>query len=456
MAAMAKAWPRLAALVLLAVTAGGAEAPRTLTHRVWLLGEAPDEATLLRLRQAGVDGLVVPVGRLELGNGAARFSLTTRPDVSALAGWSVTALVRVEGSGSPTGDPATFAAQLAPVLRSLPGSAGLLLAARESSPGLVTFATGVAERLRQRVELALPAPTLARAVPPGGWDGIQVVAVAFGNPFALGFPPSTLQDDLSALERLDTLGVSYRAVIVIAPHAVPVPGPLGASLAAIAGAETAAYKPGARGDTFVLRRAVDWGGVTIGPDQSVTVEMVDTARYNRDLGMLLRPARPLLGGWDTAGLPAPEPTLGMSREAFLDYLEGGDPCPQPVVTVDWPTAVAMRVAVANPTEQASAVATAGNWVELHFEGTQVGDVRLGDFSGMEYGRPQAGVWRRTVARDASALRLYLTFLAPRARVSGCVVTFLSHPREVSAGWGLRLGDGSEVTGPLEAMSLTTR
>ena len=163
-----------------------------------------------------------------------------------------------------------------------------------------------------------------------------------------------------------------------------------------------------------------------------------------------------LEGWDTVGLPAPEPTLGMSREAFLDYLQGGDPFPRPEVMVEWPGPAVMRVSLANPTPHASALARTGNWAELSFEGTEVQDVQLGDFSGMEYGRPEKGVWRPTVARDATALRFYLTFVAPRAMVTGCLVTFLARPRSVTARWGLRLGDGGEVNGALEPVPLTTR
>jgi hypothetical protein len=446
----------LALVALLSATLARGEAARELTHRVWVLDRLPDEAVLTSLRAAGVDGLVVQVGSVELNGDASRFSLAPLPEARALAGWRVTALVWAEGSGRAPGDPATFAAQLAAVQTSLPGTPGLLLAARQVSPGIVAFAVGVASRLGRRVELALPAQELAHTLPPEGWKNVLPVAVAFGNPPALGFPPSTLQDDLAALDRLDATGLPYRAAIVVAPRATPAPGPSGASLAAVAGGETATYRPGERGDTFVLHKAVNWGGTEVPAGGRITVEMVDTARYNRDLGLLLRPARPALEGWDTAGLPAPEPTLGMSREALLDYLEGGTTFPQPEVAAVWPNNVSVRVALVNPTEQASAVATTGNWVELRFEGTDVRDVQLGDFSGMEYGRIEGDSWRRTVARDANAVRLYLTFLAPRARIGGCLVSFLSHPRRMSARWGLRLGDGRQVVGPLVDVPLTTR
>jgi hypothetical protein len=456
MASMVRRWLAVAVAALLTVAGVQAEVGRTLKHRVWLLGGVPDDAMLTALRAAGVDGLVLPVGEIELADGASRFTLSPLPDVKGLAGWSLTALVWVRGSDKASGDPGTFAAQLAPVQRSLPGGAGLLLASKQYSPGVVGLASGAARKLRQTVELALPASELAQHVPRSGWEVVHAVAVAFGNPPALSFPASTLQDDLMALDRLDAAGVSYRAAIVVAPLATPPPGPAGASLAAIVGGETSIYRPGERGDVFQLRRPVIWGGVPVEANQSITVELVDTARYNRDLGLLLRPVRPRLEGWDTAGLPAPEPTLGMSREAFLEYLQGGSPNPGPEVAVEWPAPTVMRVMLVNPTPQASALASTGNWVELRFEGTEVGDVQLGDFSGMEYGRPEKGVWHRTVVRDATALRFYLTFLPPFARVTNCLVTFLSRPNAVSAGWRVRLGDGSDVTRPLEPVPLTTR
>jgi hypothetical protein len=442
--------------LLLAASAAAAQNPRALQHRVWLLGGVPDQTTLTALRSGGVDGLVLPVGEVQLGDASANLMLTPLPDLGALAGWPVTPLVWVETSGKASGDPAAFASQVIPAQRMFKGGAALLLASRHYAPGLVSFAMTVARKLGQTVELALPAQDLVQHMPIAGWKDIRPVAVAFGNPSALGFPQTTLQDDRVALDGLDAALVTYRGAIVVAPRSTPAPGPAGASLASIVGGQTAIYRPGERGDVFQLRKAVDWGGVTIEAGQSVTVEVVDTACYHRDLGLLLRPVRPLLAGWDTVGLPAPEPALGMSQEAFLAYLRGGEPFPRPQVVIGWPEGAVMRVSVANPTPQASALATTGNWVELRFEGTEVRDVQLGDFSGMEFGRPTGGVWRGTVARDASALRLYLTYVPPQTRVTGCVVTFLSRPRSVATRWRVRLGDGSDVSGPLEAVPLTTR
>ena len=278
-------------VALLLAAAAGAQTAHPLTHRIWLLSGVPDLATLATLRTAGVTALVLPVGRVEVGNGTSRLTLLPLPDLSPLSGWSVAALVWVQGSDQASGNAGAFVAQFTPVVREVHGGAGLILASRRFFPGLVPFASGVAARLDERVEVALPAADLAQHVPQGGWPRLGTVAVAFGNPAALGFPPSTLQDDLTALEALDSSLVAYRAAIIVEPRSEPAPGPAGASLAAVAGGETATYTPGERGDDFRLHRPVDWGGVAVAAGQTITVEVVDTARYHRDLALLLRPVR---------------------------------------------------------------------------------------------------------------------------------------------------------------------
>ncbi|HUK12134.1 MAG TPA: hypothetical protein VLW17_02440, partial [Thermoanaerobaculaceae bacterium] len=275
----------------------------------------------------------------------------------------------------------------------------------------------------------------------------------FGNPAALALAASTLQDDAALLDRLDASRDSYRAALVIRPRAVPPPGAAGASLAALTGGEASSYHPGEHGDVFVLRRALDWGGLPLETGQVITVDVVDTARYHRDLGLLLRPVHDNLLGWDTVGLPAPEPALGMSREAFVDYLRGASPSPVPEPEVTWGSPALARVAVANRTAQGSAIASTANWVELQFTGTEVLDVQLGEFSGAEYLRQEGGAMRRTVARDATAVRLFLTYVPPRARVSGGAVRFLAPPRSLATRWGVRLGDGSEASGGLQPVPL---
>jgi hypothetical protein len=443
----------LVAALLLSTATAWSQGAASLSHRVWLLGGIPDDGVLARVRAAGVDAAAVPIGDLEVAQGSCRFTIQPPTDVGRLSGWSTTAVVWAHGQGKAEGSASDFLAQFAPAQRLLPGSAGLALVVRQYWDGLPAFAEAVAKQSRRRIEIVMSALELQQRLPRGGWPGVDVVAVAFGNPYTLGFVPSTLYDDLAALEKIDALGVTYRVALVVAPRAVPPPaGPV--ALAAIARGDVSDYTPGERGDVFVLRRAVDWGGARLNPGQRIEVDVMDTARYHRDLGLVMRPVRSGLRGWDTVGLPSPEPTLGMSLEAFLDYLQGGMPYPVPEVIVE-PSGSSVRLAIDNPSPHASALSSSGNWVELHFTGTEIRDVQLGSFSGLQHGRMVDGTLTGTVARDATVVRLLVTYLPPHARIEGGVVSFLSRPRTLAARWGLRLGDGTDVSGPLRPVPVTT-
>lgn len=447
---------RALAVALLAVSPAVAspQVSATLTHRVWLTAGVPAEGVLARLRPAGIDAVAIPIGDLQVGEGSCRFTIQPPTEVNRLTGWPTTAVVWAHGSGKASGSAADFLAQFAPAQRLLPGHAGIALAVRQYWEGLPSFASAVAKAAGARVEVVMSALELQQHLPRGGWPGVDVVAVAFGDPTSLGFIPSTIHDDLAALERIDALAVNYRVALVVTPHAVPAPGDAPVSLAEVARGNVAQYTPGERGDVFVLRRAVDWGGKRLEAGQKIEVEAFDTARYNRDLGLIMRPVRNGLLGWDTLGLPAPEPTLGMSLEAFLDYLQGGMPYPVPRVIVE-PAGTTVRLAIENPSPHSSALSTGGNWVELHFTGTEVRDVQLGEFSGLEHGRLVNGRLSDTVARDATVVRLFVTYLAPHATIAGGTVSFLVRPRTLAARWGLRLGDGTDVSGPLQPVAVTT-
>jgi hypothetical protein len=453
MAAMRRIFVPMLLLCLGASVAAAAP----LEHRVWLLDGVPPAETLDTLRAIGVDGLVVPVGSVALTARGSDFSLASLPGLHALGGWRVTPLVWVEGSGDAAGDAAAFLAQVAPARRLLPsGGAGVMLAARTFWPGLPRFVEAVGKNLRGPVELVLPVGVIAQQLPAQGWPGVEPVAVVFGNPEALGWPASTIHDDLAALEVLDRLPVSYRAAIVVRPRANPRPGPQPVSLASLSSGTVANYKPGARGDVFVLKRAVSWGGVPLAMGQSVEVDVVQTSRYQRDLGLLLRPARGRLLGWDTVSLPPPAPALGMSLEAFVDYFSGGMPDPSPRVSASWSRRGLLEVGVENDSPHGSAVATTGNWIEVSFTGAVVADVEPGEFAGFELGRDIGSRWTVAVSGDADAVRLFLPYLAPDGRVGGAMLRFVGQPQALESCWGMRLGDGSTRSGARQALELKTR
>jgi hypothetical protein len=181
---------------------------------------------------------------------------------------------------------------------------------------------------------------------------------------------------------------------------------------------------------------------------------MDTARYDRDLGLLMRPVRMGFRGWDTVGLPAPEPALGMSREALVDYLRGGGPAPRPVIETSW-VGNTLAFTFVNATPHGSAVSSTGNFLELAVTSGQVADVQIGEFNGIEFGRIERGALRATVLREASVLRFYLTHMAPSSRVGGATISFGGRPAVPAARWSVRLGDGRDVSGEL-VIALTPR
>ena len=434
----ALAWSLLAALL---AAAAAAQVPRALSHRVWLLDGVPPPENLAVVRELGVDALVTPLGTVTLSDRRSDLELVPGGVPTGLAGWRTVALVWVEGAGEAAGDAESFLAQVAPARRGLPGGgAGLLLAARRYWPGLPRFAMAVARAGREPVELALPATVLAERLPAQGWPGVLPVAVVFGNPEALGWPFATPHDDLAALDIVGERAEAYGAGIVVRSLADPDPQG-GASLTALASAGAATYRPGTRGDEFSLRRPTEWGGSTLPAGATVRVQAVQTSRFHRDLKLLLRPQRGALVGWDTIGLPRPSPSLGMSFEAFVDYFRGGIPEPRPLLQGSWSGAF-LQLAVINDSPHASAVATAGNWVEVRFAGGQVADVEAGEFSGYEFGRVTGDAWAATVPGSANAVRLFFTYLGPEARLGGARIRFAVRPTELSARAGVRLGDGS--------------
>lgn len=430
-------------------------AAANLEHRVWLMGEIPSAEDMTALRSIGVDGVVVPVGSVRVGAQDSQFTVRPLPNLVPLSGWTVSALVWAEGSGRNDGGAAEFVSQLAPVERLLAGSGSVVLAVQEYWEGLPRFAAAVARRTGRPVEVAASAAVLARGVPRGGWRGVTTTAVAFGLPAVLGFPESTFHDDEGYLDHIEAQGIAFRVAVVTGFRVDPEPLSPRLSIEELARRDLAGFRPGPRGNTFTLLRPYVWGGRSLAAGDNVTVEGLEAVRYHRSLAAVLRRVRRGMLGWDTAGFPAPAPTVGMSREAFLEYFRGTPPVVQPEVRAESVSA-GLRLAIRNPTPFPSALATTGNFAEVRFSGAELRDVLPGGFSGVEYGRYERGQWRATVAREATAVRFFVTFLAPGSEISGAVVQFFSRPREVRVGWNVRDPDGTDRTGPFEPVDLNRR
>ncbi|MEP0773754.1 MAG: hypothetical protein HRF46_05280, partial [Acidobacteriota bacterium] len=80
---------------LLAAAAATAQEPRALAHRAWLLDGVPSPETLTLARGLGVDGLVLPLGKVVVTDRRCDLELVPTGATAALAGWRVNGLVWV-------------------------------------------------------------------------------------------------------------------------------------------------------------------------------------------------------------------------------------------------------------------------------------------------------------------------------------------------------------------------
>jgi hypothetical protein len=232
----------------------------------------------------------------------------------------------------------------------------------------------------------------------------------------------------------------------VLPYVKPAPGSDPVDIRPLANPQTASFELG-ESDRFTLRRWLAWGDRRLPPGSTVELRLVNTGRYARDLGLILRPVHTGLVGWDTVALPPLGSMVGMTREALLDFLHGSQPFPPPKVEVQWLGPTRVGLSIHNDTPHQSGMGTVGNWVELRFAGTDVLDVQLGGFSGMEWGASNGGRFKAVHApRDANALRFHYLFLPPHDFVGGAVVSFVSRPRELRTRWGVLPGDGRALTG----------
>lgn len=396
-----------------------------------------------------MDGFVVLVGGAAIDRGSATFTMVPHADPAALAPSPVSIAVRVSGSGDDRGDPAAFWSQVAPSARASGQLSSIVLVAAAPWKGLAAFASGVARETKLPVEVALPVQALAGATSgDAGWGATGLIAVALGRPDTFGFSAALLDDDLTALDALDARGVQYRCAIVIQSRVEPVPGEGVVAFHRLLMPEAADHRVQDGEDVFTLRAPLAWGSSMLPAGAKIELETVNTARYARDLGLLLRPERAGLAGWDTVGLPAQTVVAGMSREALYDFLRGGSPVPSARIDVRWSGSSRMTVAIDNPTPHETGIGSLANFVEVRYAGTEILDVQAGEFTNIEYGRIAGGRWETvSVPRSADAVRFHFRFLAPHDMVSGGGITFVSGARSVRVRYGLLVGDGSAISGP---------
>ncbi len=435
---MGHAW-----LLALAVTAVARE-PAGLEHRLWLWGKV-QPTQVEQARRVGVDALVVPVGEAELRGRQVTFKVQPPEDAGSLQGLPLWAAVWVSG-GEVKGQAAeSFWNQLGPAVRGLGlPFKGLVLATRALPSGLLPFARELSRLAHMPVEVGAPVSDLVRQVRQESAEGVSLVAFAFGNLSALGFSQLTPQDAFDLLGALDELGPLYRGAVVVGSRVDPAFADGQNPWALVQGME---YQPSAEGDVLVAR-----AGTSLPVGTKVTVQAFDAARLQRDLGLLLRPVRQRLLGWDSVGELPPAPALGLTWEAFLAFFSGEGPAPRPLARTQWISPTTVKLTLENPTPFASAFASTGNFLDLSFSGTEVKDVTLLAASGADFGKLEPG-FVRAPRGAASVVRLYLKVIPPQTPIDVATVSFLSQPKGVQLMCTLRLGDGRQVTGPVTIVPL---
>lgn len=411
-----------------------------LEHRLWLVGGLPTPAQVAQLQQVGVDALVLPVGEVTLAGTQATLKAAPQSPAEELRSLPLWALLWVGGGEAKAEAAESLWQQLGPILRGFPFSfRGVVLASRQWASSWPAFAQELQKKARMWVELAAPLGEMLAHWPPELPKDVTLVPLALGSLASLGLPQLTPQDAAAGLEVLDGWGVSWRGGVVVASKVEP-PLPAGENPWLALLRPPWDYQPGPEGDVFLWR-----GG---GGAKRVAVIAADGARLQRDLAILLRPLRQNLRGWDSIGFPPPAPTLGLSWEAFLGFFSGLPVRPKIVLDSQWLSPTALKVTVENQAPFATAFATSGNALDLVFAGTEVKDVVLLAASGADFGRREGESFTRAPRGAANTLRLYLRAFPPQVPLEAAVVQFVSRPKELAGYFTARLGDGSEVSGPV--------
>lgn len=428
---------------LLLVASVVAADQRRLEHRLWLLSDPVPPVT--DLQQVGFDALIVPVGVASVAEEQASFKLSPQVPLESLGGFPVWALVWVEGEKTSEAAAEAFWNQVGPVVRGLQMPVkGLVLAARKWIVSLSSLARAVGKRASLSVEVASPAKELVLASSRENFRGLGLVALAFGNLEAEGFPPLAPYDAEGLLDALDKVGEPLRAGIVLTSRTEPVL-PAQERVWSLLLNQNLEYQPVEGHDVFVAKGPVSMGSWTLPPGGQIQLQFMDGARLQRDLGLALRPVRHNLLGWDSVGAPLPEPGLGLSWQALVAFYAGAAPQPRPVLRLRWTSSTTATIIVENPMPFASAFGVTGNVVDLTFAGSEVKDLTLLAAVGADFGR-LSEKFVRTSRGPADTVRFYLKMFPPRLALEAAVVHFVARPSHLAARFVARLGDGREVSG----------
>ncbi len=450
---MRRAWIA-AAVIAAAIACGGqpptlgevAPTPRKMT--VWLDGQGLDAGTAGRMRDVGVDMVVVRRGSIDLRNRAP--VLRIDPPVEVTGPIPVATALTVSGtrSGLDREDARALWQVLDPELGGSP-PAELILDLPMLEDGFDVFLVALREESGVAVVPMLSFDQLASAAG-------RATAVAAGSCIVPAFgteesglrgigelAPLPLNDKLAPLAETD---VRVRIGIALQARTIPEVVPPLEGLGPLTEPGVAKVSTSSSLDrTFTFERPTTWSGRNWAVGESLAIRWMDPSRLRAAMQESHRLVMPELGGWDLVSLPGVDQQLGLSRESLLRFLGGEGPGPLVQVGVSR-QGRRLRVTLDNPSVFATAVSNHGNWIEVSFEEGWVKAEDVGNFDRLERGTSRGGRWQRDSYESVNAVRFLEVYVAPGERLVSGRVELPSSRSTARVRWNLTLFDGSAVTG----------
>jgi hypothetical protein len=423
-----------------------APTPRRLV--VWLGDEGLDSATAQRMRDAGVDEIVVRRGSMNLSGQAPVLRFNPAPPVEGAIPVGIELEVQgVRADLDRSAADAVWRAIDAELAGSVP--AELILDLPRLAEGLDEFVTALTEasgvsvvpllsfeQIQNEEGLRTAAAARICVVPAFGTDGADLRGVAELGPLPLW----------KKLEPLAGTGVRVRPAVVLTPRTEP---PIEGSgddldpLTAVATVSTTSILD----RTFTFERSATWSGRSWKKGDSVAVRWVDAARLNAALTEMHRLVLPEVAGWDLVSLPPEDQSLGLGRDTLLRYLEGEGPAPEVEVDVERDGQI-LRVVLDNRGPFVTAVTNHGNWVQVSVDESWIRAREQGSFDGLRLGNVQGDDWREGDFDRFNGARFTETYVGPGERIMSGWVRLPSSGTRVTVSWNLTLSDGSSVTGEI--------
>ena len=242
-----RGWLLVVAGVLLASACGGGAPPNVsslhaaIARRttMWLGSQGLDEDTAVRLREAGIDTVVVQRGRVDLASGVPVLKLGGDvPRTGVLPVGLELTVERLPAELNPSAAEALWRAIEGDLGAATP--AELILDLRELSPDLGAFIAALAEVSGAPV---VPVLTVEQLASDEGRDAARAartcIVPAYGSIERYRPGASESSDPLATrLEGIANLGVRVRVGIVLMPQSIPELGVWGDDLDRICGQET--------------------------------------------------------------------------------------------------------------------------------------------------------------------------------------------------------------------------